>query len=211
MENIFDLSFSILQSMVWHVSTPTTPMIDLQVVRISLKFYLKECKVGRCFPLPLAWIIMYFASVIPDPGIPWWWSFSLAYTSCICLVKKHKVQFVYILQVEKEWRNFPNTLGNFETTMRLKRTELEVKGVTVAPVENFQLSSTQDFRILSTASTSTSGTTFSQDLASSRSPVQNALTLQRPKSSGEILRKVFIAEFNVESLTLVQWQLHISN
>ena len=124
------------------------------------------------------------------------------------------MQFVYILQVDinglylqddfTRVARFPNSLRNFETTMWRERTSLEVKGATVhaAVGDNFQIPTPQEFGILNAAGTS--GTTSTQDSASGRSPsLRNALSHQKPKSPGEIRRKVFLAEFQAETFTPV--------
>ena len=100
---------------------------------------------------------------------------------------------------------FPNSMGNFETTMWRDRTSLEVKGTDLATADTAHaLPSPQDFGI--TASSSSTGV---HDPQSNRiqSANRNPLSLQtssaaRPsRPSGEIRRKVFLAQFDPETMT----------
>ncbi|XP_078346886.1 uncharacterized protein LOC144632162 [Oculina patagonica] len=95
---------------------------------------------------------------------------------------------------------FPNSIGNFETTLWRERTSLEVKGAAEAAGVNGHLPSPQDLGI-SAPSTSTSGPTFThtQDATSMRSPAvpRNAMSLKT--KSSEIRKKIFLAEFDAEN------------
>ncbi len=116
----------------------------------------------------------------------------------------------YILQVERNSlylqddftrvARFPNSIGNFETTLWRDRTSLEVKGAAEAAGVNGHLPSPQDLGI-SAPSTSTSGPTFThtQDATSMRSPAvpRNAMSLKT--KSSEIRKKIFLAEFDAEN------------
>ena len=85
-------------------------------------------------------------------------------------------------------------------TLWLDRTSLEVKGTDMGAADNTaQLPSPQDFGIASTSSTSMSPGAYNvHDPPSNRSQSAH----RNPSfSSGEIRRKVFLAEFDLDSMT----------
>ena len=93
---------------------------------------------------------------------------------------------------------FPNLLGSFETTLWREKSTLEVKGTDVEA--NFKAPSPHDFPLLSlppspaVASTSFPVTGPGQHI-SSNSRIPRA----SKQSTGEIRRKVFLAEFDADS------------
>ena len=87
----------------------------------------------------------------------------------------------------------------------LNRTSLEVMGTDIGANNplNVQLPSPQEFGIMGMPGTSCSSTNVktTADQSSRNLPsTPNALSLQKPKASGEIRRKVFYAEFDADSL-----------
>ena len=100
-------------------------------------------------------------------------------------------------------------MGNFETTLWLDRTSLEVKGTDMGAADNTApLPSPQDFGIASTSSTSVSpGASNVHDPPPNRSqsahrnPSFSSGSIRPFRSSGEIRRKVFLAEFDLDSMT----------
>lgn len=109
---------------------------------------------------------------------------------CICFVKTKNVQFVYILQVERNRlylqddfsrvAPFSNSLGNFVTTKGRGRTLFEVKGAAEAAGVNCQLPSSQDLGYLQQVPASTALPLLIRDARSTRSPAvpQNAVSAE---------------------------------
>ena len=79
-------------------------------------------------------------------------------TSCyIMLIYQVERSGLYLQDDFSRVARFPNGLGNFETTLWLDRTSLEVKGTHMGAADNTApLPSPQDFGIASTSSTSVS-------------------------------------------------------
>ena len=100
-------------------------------------------------------------------------------------------------------------MGNFETTLWRDRTSLEFKGTDMGPADNTApLPSLQDFGIASTSSTSVSPGAYNlHDPSSNRSqsahqnPSFSSGSTRPFRSLGEIHRKEFLVEFDLDRMT----------